>query len=162
MNADAADVSWIEAGFDERKSGKWAIGNMIPAGYSRYLRVMHPAQRFTGEDMGEVSWRHVAALIGQTVTALSRFEDLLPPHDTGVGIPDGENLGSASAPASLTFSARAPGRRQWPGDRKWIVVTTADSHSTLVGCGRETARELRADPAIEAWPIARDDSVFGL
>jgi hypothetical protein len=50
----------------------------------------------------------------------------------------------------------------WPSDRRWIVVTPADGHSTLVGCDQKAAQELLADSAIEAWPISRNASVSRL
>ena len=50
----------------------------------------------------------------------------------------------------------------WPADRSWVVVTPADSQSTLVGCDTQTARQLQTDPAIEACPVKRSDLVPGL
>ncbi|HEX4832744.1 MAG TPA: hypothetical protein VH478_16800 [Trebonia sp.] len=51
--------------------------------------MMHPVQQ---EDFEEVSWREVAAMSGRTVTALTNFEDLLPAHDIGVGLPAGGDV----------------------------------------------------------------------
>jgi hypothetical protein len=45
----------------------------------------------------------------------------------------------------------------WPADRSWIVTTPTDGQSTLVGCDPQTAKDLQADPAIEAWPVNRSD-----
>jgi hypothetical protein len=200
------DVSWIKDGLGEYKPGEWRIGNMIPAGYPAYLRVMHPVQRLYEEHVEEVSWREVAAASGLQVTALSVFEDLLPLDDIDVGLPSGDYLGDALCgrlaeilaihtrfPRACTFlfgvywgeyfpegtampNVELDGTRfsvatgscrdacgfsvypsmWWPTDRNWIVSTPADSQSTLVGCGRDAAQELLADPVIEAWPISRD------
>jgi hypothetical protein len=205
----AIDVSWIESGIDEwEPCGDWRFGHMISAGYPAYLRILHPASTDSGEDFEEISWREVAAISGLTVTALSSFEDLLPPHDIGVTAPYDDHMGDSlctrmaevlaantATPLECTFlfgvywgamfpegedmpTVELAGTRHsvatgscrdacgfsiypavwWPSDRKWIVATPSDGHSTLVGCDQKTARELLADPAIEAWPVSRNAS----
>ena len=51
------DVTWIEHGLDELRSGNWRIGNMVPAGYSSYLRIMPSAQRVGDNDFEEITWQ---------------------------------------------------------------------------------------------------------
>jgi hypothetical protein len=208
----AADVSWIESGIDEWTPGQWRIGNVIPAGYPAYLRILHSAQRVLDdiEDIEDISWREVAAISGRTVTALSSFEDLLPPYNIGVDGPSDDNVGedlcsriaevlaiNTATPLACTFlfgvywgpgffpegeampTVEIAGTRYsvaagtcqaacgfsvypaiwWPSDRRWIVVTPSDGHSTLVGCDQKAAQELLDEPAIEAWPVTRDASV---
>ena len=90
----APDIGWIASGIDEWEPGRdWTIGHMIPAGYPAYLRILHPATLETGDDQQDISWRETAAISGRTLTALSNFEDLLPPHDIGVGVPYDNHVG---------------------------------------------------------------------
>ncbi len=96
--AAAADVGWIESGIDERIPGQWRIGNMVPAGYPAYLRILHPAQRLLEDDLEDISWQEVAAISGRTVTATSAFADLLPAHDIDVNGPYDDNVGEHLCP----------------------------------------------------------------
>jgi hypothetical protein len=89
--AAEVDVTWIEHGIDEWQPGNWRIGNTVPAGYSSYLRIMHPAQRVVDNTFEEITWQDVADISGRTVGAFSAFDDLIPDHDIGVGGPaDGQ------------------------------------------------------------------------
>lgn len=107
----ATDVGWIESSVDVWVPGQWRIGNMMPTGYPAYLRILHPASDHSGEDLEEISWRDVAARSGLTVTAVSSFEDLLPPHDIGVTAPADDDVGEslcARLAKVLSFNTATP------------------------------------------------------
>jgi hypothetical protein len=47
----------------------------------------------------------------------------------------------------------------WPADRAWCVATDVDLSSTYVGAGRACVEEVVAEPGLEAWPVAHDQSL---
>jgi hypothetical protein len=121
----------------------------------------------SGENLGERLCARLADILQAHMGTPSDCTFLLGVHWGPGFFPEGEEMPTVEL-AGIRYSVAGGSCRHacgfsvypsvwWPADRRWIVVTPADSHSTLVGCDREAARELGADPAIEAWPIARDD-----
>lgn len=60
------------------------VGNAIPDGYARYLRLFHPASAGHGD---RISWRQVAARCGTRFHPLAQFGRLVRSCGTDIGAP---------------------------------------------------------------------------
>ncbi len=90
LAADLSATEWLNEPHLWSSGNHRFIGNLIPRGYARYVRLNHPARknpRPTGErlmwDQYErrqipVSWATVARWSGQSLDDALKFEDLLP------------------------------------------------------------------------------------
>jgi hypothetical protein len=47
----------------------------------------------------------------------------------------------------------------WPADRAWFLASEIDFDSTLVGGSAALIGAILDTPALDAWPIGRDDSL---
>lgn len=47
----------------------------------------------------------------------------------------------------------------WPEDRAWCVATDVDQNSTYLGASRACVDALVAAPALEVWPVSRDQDL---
>ncbi len=47
----------------------------------------------------------------------------------------------------------------WPRDRAWCLASEIDFDSTLVGGTKDLIEALLAEPGLEAWPVAPEDSL---
>jgi hypothetical protein len=58
-----------------------------------------------------------------------------------------------------TFLPEAPAI-WWPDDRSWCVGSSMDIDSTVVGGSASLIEDVLADPRLEAFPVAADDSLM--
>lgn len=79
-------AQWVDAGRDAIEDGQLiTVGYRIPGLFPSYVRIMHPAYRYTysGDrvvDAAEINWAEVARSHGRPRTGLSLFEDLFAPE----------------------------------------------------------------------------------
>jgi hypothetical protein len=68
--------------------------------------------------------------------------------------------GNVGQPLDANWQHWAPSPNlMWPADRAWFVGTEIDFNSTLIGGPAELIQELLHIPALDAWPVASDDSL---
>jgi hypothetical protein len=76
-----AEVRWVDSLRNSAAADlPLAVGDVVPAGYDHYIRIMHPAQWSMGDVVLDISWQEVAARTGRHLNALSRFDDLIDPR----------------------------------------------------------------------------------
>lgn len=74
VETDVSSGVWISSG--RRRGTPGTVGALVPALFEAYLRVLHPAVRYAGDDDIEVSWAEVAAHNGTVVHPLVQWAPL--------------------------------------------------------------------------------------
>ncbi|RZU33335.1 hypothetical protein [Blastococcus saxobsidens] len=149
IELDVTVGSWIA---DAVARAHWStVGSLVPAGFPDFVRVLHPAYRYDGDDDVEIGWTEVAALNGTTAHPLMQWpavtggweylaEDSQPP--TWDGTPAEGHLPCTLAQRMAAVLAR----HTTTPDRCWL--------GRWAGFGYDTA-ELRDVPRLPL-PRARD------
>jgi hypothetical protein len=158
---DMEDVSWSEvAAISGREvTALSSFDDLLP---DHDIGVGSPSD----DDVGERLCARLAAILQGHTGTPSQCTFLFGVYWGDYFFPEGEGMPTVELAGTRYSVAGGPCHRAcgyrvypaawWPADRRWIVVTPSDGQSTLVGCDREAARELQADPAIEAWPVSRE------
>ncbi len=124
--ASAANVTpadWIVA--DLQTFGE-SVLSLVPAGFSAYVRVFHPAGRLVdGDKLTPMRWAEIAAANGTRVHAamqLSALTGILNQHDSQPGVYDVEpHVGSLSAELVAPL-VEALARHTATPERCWFAV----------------------------------------
>lgn len=105
-----------------------SVGQVVPAAYEAYARVLHPARTLHGAD-GDTSWRQVCAGSGATVHALMQWRSIS--NTRSVGPPDGpvtEKTDWSGAPPDVgnmperTWAALSAVLDASGADRPWFLA----------------------------------------
>ncbi len=74
VELDVAEGVWISSA--RRRGEPGTVAAQVPAGFTAYARVLHPAVRYAGDDDVEVAWSEVAAHNGTVVHPLVNWDGL--------------------------------------------------------------------------------------
>jgi hypothetical protein len=74
VETDVSTGVWISSG--RRRGSPGTVGALVPAAYDAYVRVLHPAVRYAGDDDVEVPWAEVAAHNGTVAHPLAQWVPL--------------------------------------------------------------------------------------
>jgi hypothetical protein len=74
VETDVSTGVWISSG--RRRGAPGTVGALVPAAFDAYVRVLHPAVRYAGDDDVEVPWAEVAAHNGTAAHPLVQWVPL--------------------------------------------------------------------------------------
>ena len=80
-----------------REAG-YKVGNAIPSGYDKYLRILHPVEGYGGQ---RLTWKQIASLNQKVLYPLTQFDELAT-------TPGGEQLQERPIPGVLVDIALTP------------------------------------------------------
>jgi hypothetical protein len=148
--ADGTAGDWINRRLLDHSTGGTRAGSVVPTGFSRVVRVLHPAG-------GGQAWAAVARTNNKTVHALMQWGSICPRFDGSSRSSDVDpDEGSAPAAILAAILEHCPADGEvihgvWDGFGSWD--DTADRGGLMPGWGGRSYRLfVGAKSAITSWP----------
>lgn len=120
----------------------YSVGSLVPQGFDRYARILHPGWRIEEQRRVPVRWGDMAARTGRRAHALMHWSTIAPPNMTEIEPPD-----EGTIPRDVALPLRDILLRHTSRDPCWLGVWS--------GYGRESYR------AHVPQPVASFDSGGG-